>query len=93
MIDATVSGEHLASSADRGLVVFTAQSNVTGIKQDLGLVEKARLAGFDTIVDIAALATTSRVSINSIKADAAVVSFYKLFGKQDQILLLVKICT
>ncbi|KAG2173863.1 hypothetical protein INT43_005283 [Umbelopsis isabellina] len=78
--NATESGGHLAPSGERGLVVFTAQSNVTGIKQDLGLVEKARLAGFDTIVDIAALATTSRVSINSIKADAAVVSFYKLFG-------------
>jgi selenocysteine lyase/cysteine desulfurase len=50
----------------------------------LGLVEKAYSAGYDTLVDIAALATTSRVSINSMKADAAVLSFYKLFGMWAQ---------
>jgi selenocysteine lyase/cysteine desulfurase len=63
-----------------GLLVFTAQSNVTGIKQDLGLVRKASQMGLDTMVDIAALASTSRVSLRKIGADAAIVSFYKMFG-------------
>lgn len=69
------------TSETQGLLVFTAQSNVTGIKQDIGLLQKAQQMGFDTVIDVAALASTSRVSLNNINADAAIVSFYKLFGR------------
>jgi len=63
------------------LLVFTAQSNVSGIKQDLDYVKKAQLLGHDTVVDIAALASTSRVSLRKLNPSAAIVSFYKLFGE------------
>jgi selenocysteine lyase/cysteine desulfurase len=73
--------EDTDTSETQGLLVFTAQSNVTGIKQDIGLLHKAQQMGFDTVIDVAALASTSRVSLNNINADAAIVSFYKLFGR------------
>ncbi|KAG2188001.1 hypothetical protein INT44_000751 [Umbelopsis vinacea] len=75
-----VEGHGSQPNTTKGLLVFTAQSNVSGVKQDLDLVKKAHTLGHDTVIDIAALAATSRVSLRKINPSAAIVSFYKLFG-------------
>jgi molybdenum cofactor sulfurtransferase len=47
----------------------------------MSILDEAHSAGFATVVDAAALASSTRVSLQQIPAaDAMVVSFYKMFG-------------
>jgi selenocysteine lyase/cysteine desulfurase len=63
-----------------GLLAFPAQSNFSGVRHPLGLVDLARSFGLDTLIDIAAMAPTHAVSLRQCPADFAALSFYKLFG-------------
>ncbi|KAF9506597.1 hypothetical protein BS47DRAFT_1262223, partial [Hydnum rufescens UP504] len=65
-----------------GLFVLTGQSNLTGIKGDLCFLRTAKLEGYDTLLDAAALAPTSRISISSFESsvDAMTISLYKMVG-------------
>jgi molybdenum cofactor sulfurtransferase len=47
----------------------------------MSILDEAHSAGFATVVDAAALASSTRISLQQIPAaDAMVVSFYKMFG-------------
>jgi selenocysteine lyase/cysteine desulfurase len=63
-----------------GLVAFPAQSNFSGVRHPLALVDVARSLGFDTLLDIAAMAPSHAISLRRCPADFAALSFYKLFG-------------
>lgn len=66
--------------ATKGLFAFPAQSNFSGVRHPLSLVARAREAGFDVLLDIAAYAPTRALSLREVEADFATLSFYKLFG-------------
>ncbi|CAE6417738.1 hypothetical protein ACGC1H_005145 [Rhizoctonia solani] len=65
----------------RSLMALTGLSNLTNRKVPLqGIVSAARAHGVHTILDAAALAPTTRISLRSTPVDSMVVSFYKMFG-------------
>ncbi|QRW12670.1 aminotransferase class-V protein [Ceratobasidium sp. AG-Ba] len=69
------------SSGSKSLLALTGLSNLTNHKTPLqAIVPAARARGVYTILDAAALAPTTRISLSKIQVDAMVVSFYKMFG-------------
>lgn len=62
------------------LFALTGLSNVTNSKNPLSLLEYASNLGYSTLLDAAALATTSKISLSRTPVDAMAVSFYKMFG-------------
>ena len=62
------------------LFAFPAQSNFSGVKHPLAWVADARRRGYRVLVDAAAYAATSPLSLADVPADFVAVSFYKLFG-------------
>ena len=63
-----------------GLFAFPAQSNFSGTRHPLALVDLARALGFDVLLDCAAFIPSHPLSLRECPADFAVLSFYKLFG-------------
>jgi selenocysteine lyase/cysteine desulfurase len=63
-----------------GLVAFPAQSNFSGVRHPLALVDKARALGYTVLLDAAAYVPTSPLSLRHTPADFMVCSFYKMFG-------------
>jgi selenocysteine lyase/cysteine desulfurase len=63
-----------------GLFAFPAQSNFSGVRHPLSLVDDAHARGLDVLLDIAAFAPSHALSLRECKADFAALSFYKLFG-------------
>jgi selenocysteine lyase/cysteine desulfurase len=63
-----------------GLLAFPAQSNFSGARLPLALVDAARASGMDVLLDAAAFLPTSRLDLRACPADFVVMSFYKLFG-------------
>jgi selenocysteine lyase/cysteine desulfurase len=73
----------LLAQADRAadnLFAFPAQSNFSGVQHPLELVEEARAAGWDVLLDAAAFVPTSPLDLRRVKADFVSLSFYKMFG-------------
>jgi selenocysteine lyase/cysteine desulfurase len=72
----------LAESArdGAGLFAFPAQSNFSGVRHPLALVNHARALGFDVLLDCAAFIPSHPLSLRECPADFAALSFYKLFG-------------
>ncbi|KAH7101278.1 PLP-dependent transferase [Auriculariales sp. MPI-PUGE-AT-0066] len=72
------------SAADKhaaSLLAITGLSNVTNAKASLrNVVDVARKTGAYVLVDAAALAPTSRISMRATPVDAFAVSFYKMLG-------------
>ncbi|KAG9123154.1 hypothetical protein FRC07_000167 [Ceratobasidium sp. 392] len=69
------------SSGPMSLLALTGLSNLTNHKAPLDVVvPAARARGVYTLLDAAALAPTTRISLSKIPVDAMVVSFYKMFG-------------
>lgn len=64
----------------RKLFAYPAQSNVSGVKHDLGWIEKAKAKGWDVLLDAAAYVPTSKLDLKNVKPDFVSVSFYKIFG-------------
>ncbi|KAJ6569826.1 PLP-dependent transferase [Mycena vulgaris] len=62
------------------LFALTAQSNISNTKNSLSIIEYAASLGYHTLLDAAALAPTSTISLSDCRADAMAVSFYKMFG-------------
>ena len=62
------------------LFAFPAQSNYSGVKHPLELIEHARNKGWDVLVDAAAFAPTNEFDIGYWQPDFAAFSFYKIFG-------------
>jgi selenocysteine lyase/cysteine desulfurase len=63
-----------------GLVAFPAQSNFSGVRHPLALVDKARALGYTVLLDAAAYVPTSPLSLRRTPADFVACSFYKMFG-------------
>ncbi|KAF8810728.1 Aldedh-domain-containing protein [Phlegmacium glaucopus] len=59
---------------------MTCQSNISNSKNPLSVAEYASALGYDTILDAAALAPTSVLSLSDASVDAIAISFYKMFG-------------
>jgi molybdenum cofactor sulfurtransferase len=71
------------AAADRGhanLFAFPAQSNFSGVKHPLELIEDARALGWRVLLDAAAFVSTNRLDLQSVRPDFVSVSFYKMFG-------------
>jgi selenocysteine lyase/cysteine desulfurase len=68
------------STPGGGLLAYPAQSNFSGVRHPLSLVDDAHARGFDVLLDIAALAPSQPISLRDCPADFAALSFYKLFG-------------
>jgi selenocysteine lyase/cysteine desulfurase len=62
------------------LFAFPAQSNFSGVKHPLDLVERARSLGYATVLDAAAFVPTSALDVGRVPADFTCISFYKMFG-------------
>lgn len=68
-------------SADgRDLLAFPAQSNFSGVKHDLGIVDEAQAAGWDVLLDAAAFVPTNALDLAVVRPQFVVLSFYKMFG-------------
>ena len=62
------------------LFALTGLSNVTNSKNSLSLITYASNLGYNTLLDAAALAPSSKISLRRTPADAMAISFYKMFG-------------
>lgn len=62
------------------LFAFPAQSNVSGVKHDLGWIAYAKSRGWDVLLDAAAFVPSSRLDLKTVQPDFVSVSFYKIFG-------------
>lgn len=64
----------------RSLFAFPAQSNFSGVRHPLALVQDAKDLGYDVLLDAAAYVPTERLDLGSVHPDFTCVSFYKMFG-------------
>jgi molybdenum cofactor sulfurtransferase len=69
-----------ADPAQPNLFAFPAQSNFSGVKHPLGLVEKAQRKGWNVLLDAAAFVPTNRLDLQAVQPDFVTISFYKMFG-------------
>jgi molybdenum cofactor sulfurtransferase len=69
-----------AHPSNKNLFAFPAQSNFSGVKHPLELVEEAHAAGWDVLLDAAAYVPTTQLDLRAVKPDFVAVSFYKMFG-------------
>jgi len=73
--------EALAATHDAGaLFAFPAQSNFSGVRHPLSLVRAAKALGYAVLLDAAAFAPASALSLRAAPADFVALSFYKMFG-------------
>lgn len=74
--------QHLAhySGGRNNFFAYPAQSNVTGVKHDLGWIDKAQKLGWDVLLDAAAFVPTNSLDLTRVHPDFVSVSFYKIFG-------------
>ncbi|HTD29076.1 MAG TPA: aminotransferase class V-fold PLP-dependent enzyme, partial [Xanthomonadaceae bacterium] len=59
---------------------FPQQSNFSGVRHDLSLINEAQALGCDVMLDAAAAGPCGGLSLREYAADFVVCSFYKLFG-------------
>jgi molybdenum cofactor sulfurtransferase len=69
-----------ADPQQANLLAFPAQSNFSGVKHPLELIERARRKGWDVLLDAAAFVPTNRLDLTAIQPDFVTISFYKMFG-------------
>lgn len=62
------------------LFAFPAQSNVSGVKHDLGWISSAQELGWDVLLDAAAFVPTSTLDLKKYAPNYVSISFYKIFG-------------
>jgi len=63
-----------------GLFAFPGQSNFSGVKHPLELIEEAHELGYRTLLDAAAFAPTNRLDLSEVRPDFVAIAFYKMFG-------------
>ena len=69
-----------ADPARANLLAFPAQSNFSGVKHPLALVDAARGRGWHVLLDAAAFVPTNRLDLRVVTPDFVAISFYKMFG-------------
>ena len=62
------------------LFAYPAQSNFSGVRHPLCWVKMARAQGYRVLLDAAAYASSSPLSLADVPADFVAISYYKLFG-------------
>ena len=62
------------------LFAFPAQSNFSGVKHPLALIDRAHERGWQVLVDAAAFVPTNPLDLRLVSPDFVAVSFYKMFG-------------
>jgi len=70
----------LADPALNNLFAYPAQSNFSGVKHPLDLVEKAHSKGWSVLLDAAAFVPTNSLDLKAVQPDFVTISFYKMFG-------------
>ena len=73
----------LLEQADRAranLFAFPAQSNFSGVKHPLDLIDAARDRDWHVLLDAAAFAPANRLDLRACSPDFVAISFYKMFG-------------
>jgi selenocysteine lyase/cysteine desulfurase len=66
--------------SEPSLFALPAQSNFSGVLHPLDWVHKAQEQGYCVLLDAAAFAPTSPLSLSDVPADFVAISFYKMFG-------------
>jgi selenocysteine lyase/cysteine desulfurase len=69
-----------ADPTARNLFAYPAQSNFSGVRHPLELVDEAHAAGWDVLLDAAAFVPTSRLDLSVVQPEFVAISFYKMFG-------------
>ena len=69
-----------ADAAVSNLLAFPAQSNFSGVKHPLSLVDAAHENGWDVLLDAAAFAPTNKLDLHAVSPEFVTLSFYKMFG-------------
>ena len=62
------------------LFAFPAQSNFSGVKHPLELIDEAHHKGWHVLLDAAAFVPTNRLDLTAVHPDFVAISFYKMFG-------------
>ena len=62
------------------LVAFPAQSNFSGVRHPLALVDRAHALGFDVVLDAAGFLPTSGLSLRTVPVEFVALSLYKIVG-------------
>jgi selenocysteine lyase/cysteine desulfurase len=79
-MDALEEGLERGEPGKPRLFAYPAQSNFSGAQHPLELIERARLKGWDVLVDAAAFAPCNRLDLAKWRPDFVPLSFYKMFG-------------
>jgi molybdenum cofactor sulfurtransferase len=79
-LPALLSGLDQADRSHPNLFAFPAQSNFSGVKHPLTLIEAAHERGWRVLVDAAAFVPTNRLDLRAVTPDFVAISFYKMFG-------------
>ncbi len=66
--------------ACENLFAYPAQSNFSGVKHPLDLVDQAQDKGWRVLLDAAAYVPTNRLDLKTVHPDFVTLSFYKIFG-------------
>ena len=69
-----------ADPSHPNLFAFPAQSNFSGVKHPLALIDAARRRGWHVLLDAAAFVPTNRLDLRVVTPDFVAISFYKMFG-------------
>jgi selenocysteine lyase/cysteine desulfurase len=70
----------LGNRAGAKLFAFPAQSNFSGVRHPLELIDIAHRCGFDVLLDAAAFLPSAALSLRAHRPEFLALSFYKLFG-------------
>ena len=67
------------ATGQNNLFAFPAQSNFSGVKHPLDLIDQAHDNGLDVLLDAAAFVPTSHLDLSMVKPEFVAISFYKMF--------------
>jgi selenocysteine lyase/cysteine desulfurase len=79
-VDGVVTELDQADRSRTNLFAFPAQSNFSGVRHPLDLIDAAHARGWDVLLDAAAFVPTNRLDLSRVKPDFVAISFYKMFG-------------
>ena len=66
--------------ASHKLFAYPAQSNFSGVRHPLELIEEAHEHGWDVLLDAAAFVPANRLDLSLVRPEFVSISFYKMFG-------------
>ena len=79
-LESLLSASGAADAGPPRLFAFPAQSNFSGVKHPLALIDAARARGWQVLLDAAAYVPTNPLDLQLHQPDFVALSFYKMFG-------------